>query len=275
MSSPWQHVALPEAFEVIHFACRHLRAQLITGSAEDETYQSLQLLFNARTRFTSADSPIPLLMPLRPLGEPEEIHDRFMLSATPDHFITGCYAAGKLSSIEYRGPNAARCEDVIQYLEYQNASDEGLHLHLPRYVFQLGGLILPGNSLLMEQKLPFVAVLDVLNPDLPVWLVHDNDVEEDFEDEETWRPSLASLMELEPLFDDLKHSRQPTYHIAQLAPRLDDWANMSWDAMIHNIRNTRSRTRVKIKESENIFRDLVKTNREGNAHTSVPGNLRP
>ena len=54
------------------------------------------------------------------------------------------------------------------------------------------------------------------------------------------------LDQLACLFDD-SNRREPVYHIAQVAPSLEEWMEIDWDTIMNNIKRTRRRGILKIK----------------------------
>jgi hypothetical protein len=161
--------------------------------------------------------------------EVEDIYDRFALSATPDYFLTA----------------EDWTENIIQHLEYSGI-DNNDRDKMPQYIFQLGRLMLPDVESIVAKKLPFFVGLDVLDPQKAVWLIHVQDIAEDPEEGQEWYPPKYILDQLECLFEG-SNSRDPIFHIAQVAPSLEDWLTLDYVTMIYNVRKTCLRGNVKIK----------------------------
>jgi hypothetical protein len=144
----------------------------------------------------------------------------------------------------------AYCDcDIVQRLEYGGISSshhgsDSDGIQLPQYVFQLGRLILPAVGRFGEQNLPFVVVVDILDPGKAVWLIHSRDIAEDPKEQQEWYPSQYALDQFKCLFGN---SRDPVYHVARVAPTLDEWLQLDYNTMISNVESTRRSDTVEIK----------------------------
>jgi len=208
-------------------------------------------LANVETTYSSLDShrshmppflPLPFLHPkASPEGGVVKTYDQFALSAAPDDFVT----VEDWTEQDPKKPYG----DVIQRLEYSGIDSNdhgGGDDNWPQYIFQLGRLMLPAAGPIVARKLPFVVVVDILDPRKAVWLIHVRDIAEDPEEGEEWYPSQYVLNQLACLFDG-SNRRDPVYHIAQVAPSLEEWLTLDYDTMINNIHKTRRRGNLKIK----------------------------
>ena len=178
--------------------------------------------------------------------EAEDIYDRFALSATPDYLVTAEDWTEETPEKPYG--------DIIQHLEYSgidNNDSDSKSDNLPQYIFQLGRLMLPAIGSIVAKKLPFFVGIDVLDPQKAVWLIHVRDIAEDPEEGQEWYPPQYVLNQLACLFEG-SSSRNPVFHIAQVAPSLEDWLTLDYEAMINNLIETRRRGDVRIKMAHKV-----------------------
>ncbi|KAI1195595.1 hypothetical protein F5X97DRAFT_307774 [Nemania serpens] len=204
-------------------------------------------LSKLRARITPSD-PLRFLPSTQEAGAiATDARSLFFLSSKPDYFVTTSIRSeaeqGRMRKQE------KHYGDVIQRLAHSNVVGDnhtnGI-LNLPQYISQLGRLVSPGPDPLFAYKLPFVAVIDVLDPLKSVWLVHVKDIAEDPEEEEDWYPPAYVLEQLDCLFVVSKQ-RDPVYHIARVARSLREWADLDWPSAMGNIQETRRRGTFEIR----------------------------
>ncbi|KAH8593988.1 hypothetical protein B0O99DRAFT_625724 [Bisporella sp. PMI_857] len=150
------------------------------------------------------------------------IYDRFALSAKPDYFVTADHWSKQDQNRIHS--DKKHYDDVIQRLEYSHthSNEKGGNDGLPQYIFQLSRLVLPISEPDFAYKLPFLAVVDVLDPRKAVWLVHVGDIAEDSEEGRDWYPPRYVLDQIACFFNG-SNRREPANHIAQVAPSLEEW----------------------------------------------------
>lgn len=90
----------------------------------------------------------------------------------------------------------------------------------------------------VAQKLPFVAVVDILNSRKAIWLAHVRDHAKDPEEEKDRHPPQYVFHQVECLFDG-PDQRDPSSRIDQIATSLEEWTTLDYATMIKNIMRTR------------------------------------